>query len=215
MVLYELATRHLPFYEYAEDHRFSKVIQDGNGQSFRVLVEMQIREGIIKQNLRPTIPIYIPKPLSSLMEKCWQKEPALRPSFDQIVETLTEIVNIHCNVQNSNAQSPNNLNEPPIVNLHTYLHPKRFTHAPTTFNQMLPPAVVEEQVKQDSDKSVFKYSYSISLPPNCNPLCLTVCCGNIWCGCDTGDILIWDSHVFLFFSPPSFYFFLRKSDKRV
>lgn len=52
---------------------------------------MQIAFAVAKENLRPTIPPGCPEEFAALMKSCWATKPEDRPSFDQIVETLSSM----------------------------------------------------------------------------------------------------------------------------
>ena len=54
---------------------------------------MQIVLEVVNQHLRPHLPSELSaSPLVPLMRECWQQEPALRPSFQQVVDRLEEIL---------------------------------------------------------------------------------------------------------------------------
>ncbi|CAI9104762.1 OLC1v1003512C1 [Oldenlandia corymbosa var. corymbosa] len=71
IVVWELLTGKLP-YEY--------------------LTPLQAAIGVVQKGLRPTIPKHTPTKLAELLERCWQQDPALRPDFSEIIETLQQIV---------------------------------------------------------------------------------------------------------------------------
>lgn len=48
------------------------------------------------QGLRPTIPKHAHAKLSELLQKCWQQDPAERPDFSEILETLQRIAEEVC-----------------------------------------------------------------------------------------------------------------------
>ncbi|KAL8027898.1 hypothetical protein ABFS82_14G123400 [Erythranthe guttata] len=70
VVLWELLTGKLP-YDY--------------------LTPLQAAVGVVQKGLRPTIPKNTHPKLSDLLEKCWQKDPSLRPDFSQVTEILQKI----------------------------------------------------------------------------------------------------------------------------
>lgn len=45
------------------------------------------------QGLRPTIPKNTQPKLADLLEKCWKKDPTLRPDFTEIIDILMKITN--------------------------------------------------------------------------------------------------------------------------
>ncbi|CAN4112597.1 unnamed protein product [Withania somnifera] len=70
IVLWELLTGKLP-YEY--------------------LTPLQAAIGVVQKGLRPTIPKHTPPELVDLLETCWQKDPASRPDFSEIVDILQQL----------------------------------------------------------------------------------------------------------------------------
>ncbi|XXG71783.1 hypothetical protein AAC387_Pa07g1029 [Persea americana] len=72
IVLWELITGKVP-YEY--------------------LTPLQAAVGVVQKGLRPTIPKHTHPKLAELLERCWQKDPSLRPDFSKIIEVLQLIAN--------------------------------------------------------------------------------------------------------------------------
>jgi hypothetical protein len=70
IVLWELLTGKLP-YEY--------------------LTPIQAAVGVVQKCLRPTIPKHTHPKITELLEKCWQQDPASRPDFTEIIESLQQI----------------------------------------------------------------------------------------------------------------------------
>ncbi|KAL6531916.1 Serine/threonine-protein kinase sty46 [Orobanche minor] len=70
VLLWELLTGKLP-YEY--------------------LTPLQAAIGVVQQGLRPTIPKHTHPKLTELLERCWQKDPALRPDFSEATRILQQI----------------------------------------------------------------------------------------------------------------------------
>lgn len=184
IVMYEIASRKFPFEEYKEDLRFCRIMEDDNGENHYILQEIQLKEAIEYSQLRPSIPHYVPPEFTNLIKQCWSSSPSSRPNFSTIVSKLSDLLQIQ-----------NNCN-PKVIDLHTFCNPNRFSHAisslPKHFSLYLEN---EDKEVLGINNDLLSYSYSVSLPPQCNPLCLIVACGNVWCGCDTGDILIWSAKV--------------------
>ena len=69
IILWEIATRDPPYYGI-----------DGTEVSLKV----------VREDMRPTIsrPDQYPRPFLDLMEKCWDREPNNRPTFDVIIDEL-------------------------------------------------------------------------------------------------------------------------------
>ncbi|TMW62189.1 hypothetical protein Poli38472_009682 [Pythium oligandrum] len=51
---------------------------------------IQVGLGVLNRDLRPNIPLYLPRFFTRLMRMCWAREPERRPSFEEIVEALDE-----------------------------------------------------------------------------------------------------------------------------
>lgn len=52
---------------------------------------MVIGMQVLSNGLRPTIPNYVPKSLSMLMEDCWAEEIEQRPNFAEINDVLNAL----------------------------------------------------------------------------------------------------------------------------
>ncbi|GMN38236.1 hypothetical protein TIFTF001_007478 [Ficus carica] len=70
VVLWELLTGKLP-YEY--------------------LTPLQAAVGVVQSGLRPNIPKHTHPKLVEILERCWEKDPALRPDFSEIIEILQQL----------------------------------------------------------------------------------------------------------------------------
>ncbi|KAK8956644.1 Serine/threonine-protein kinase HT1 [Platanthera zijinensis] len=58
---------------------------------YEYLTPLQAAVGVLKKGLRPTIPKDAHPKLAALLEKCWQRDPALRPDFLEILDALHRI----------------------------------------------------------------------------------------------------------------------------
>ncbi|OEL38889.1 Serine/threonine-protein kinase STY17 [Dichanthelium oligosanthes] len=58
---------------------------------YEYLTPLQAAVGVVQKGLRPTIPKHTHAKLSELLQKCWQQDPAQRPDFSEILETLQRI----------------------------------------------------------------------------------------------------------------------------
>ncbi|KAL8158826.1 hypothetical protein V2J09_000363 [Rumex salicifolius] len=58
---------------------------------YEYLTPLQAAVGVVQKNLRPTIPKGTHPMLSSLLERCWQKNPNLRPDFSETIDILQQI----------------------------------------------------------------------------------------------------------------------------
>lgn len=81
IVLYEIASRLTPFV----DEYWFRFLRNNYFQ------KMDCIRAIINDGCRPTPPLphLCPKEFSTLMKECWHDDPALRPSFAEIVERIT------------------------------------------------------------------------------------------------------------------------------
>eukprot|EP01102_Stenamoeba_stenopodia_P006404 TRINITY_DN1755_c0_g2_i1.p1 TRINITY_DN1755_c0_g2~~TRINITY_DN1755_c0_g2_i1.p1 ORF type:complete len:320 (+),score=100.47 TRINITY_DN1755_c0_g2_i1:887-1846(+) len=50
------------------------------------------KRAICREDVRPPVPKDIPPSLKKLMEDCWDKDPKKRPSFDDVIKRLDEII---------------------------------------------------------------------------------------------------------------------------
>ncbi|XP_057987575.1 serine/threonine-protein kinase STY46 isoform X1 [Hevea brasiliensis] len=55
------------------------------------LTPLQAAVGVVQQGLRPSIPKHTHPKLVELLERCWQKDPSLRPEFSEILELLQQL----------------------------------------------------------------------------------------------------------------------------
>jgi len=46
---------------------------------------------VARQQMRPALPKYTPPKLCELVEHCWHQDPALRPTFAEILEALVYV----------------------------------------------------------------------------------------------------------------------------
>ncbi|KAL6655135.1 hypothetical protein ACP70R_005961 [Stipagrostis hirtigluma subsp. patula] len=58
---------------------------------YEYLTPLQAAVGVVQKGLRPTIPKNTHAKLAELLQKCWQQDPAQRPDFSEILETLQRI----------------------------------------------------------------------------------------------------------------------------
>lgn len=56
------------------------------------MTAVQAAMGVVNNGLRPEIPPHVSAPLASLIKACWAPVADQRPSFDQIVSTLQEML---------------------------------------------------------------------------------------------------------------------------
>ncbi|XP_030638034.1 mitogen-activated protein kinase kinase kinase 7 isoform X4 [Chanos chanos] len=72
IILWEVITRRKPFDEIG-------------GPAFRIM-------WAVHRGTRPPLIKNLPKPIESLMTRCWSKDPSLRPSMEEIVKIMTHLM---------------------------------------------------------------------------------------------------------------------------
>jgi serine/threonine protein kinase/GTPase SAR1 family protein len=113
MLLWELASRKFPFSEFEQyisktveklseeqlnDPEFLRQLKvsgweiQGNIAVREEYQKQKFIEMITKDGLRPSIPANTPPMFRRLIERCWLREPAARPSFDEIVRVLADLM---------------------------------------------------------------------------------------------------------------------------
>lgn len=55
---------------------------------YRDISGTQVSIGVVERDLRPEIPKDTPEQFARLMKKCWERVPALRPTFKEIIHDL-------------------------------------------------------------------------------------------------------------------------------
>lgn len=71
IMLWQLVTRQQPY----SDMRMQQVV---------------VR--VVNDNLRPEFPAHIPERYTELAQACWARDPALRPTFDEVLLRLSELL---------------------------------------------------------------------------------------------------------------------------
>ncbi|GMP44590.1 hypothetical protein CsSME_00013459 [Camellia sinensis var. sinensis] len=55
------------------------------------LSPLQAAVGVVQKGLRPVIPDHTYPKMVELLERCWQRDPTLRPEFSEIIEILQQM----------------------------------------------------------------------------------------------------------------------------
>jgi serine/threonine protein kinase len=93
IVMWELLTFQLPYDEELLVHpRYSRQITDGNGDAIRLLNPPAIRQAIIHDRLRPTLPKDCPEQIASFITRCWHPNPLKRPTFNDAVYVISLVL---------------------------------------------------------------------------------------------------------------------------
>ena len=74
IILWEVITRRKPFEEIG-------------GPAFRIM-------WAVHNGTRPPLIKNLPKPIESLMTRCWSKDPSQRPSMEEIVKIMTHLMRV-------------------------------------------------------------------------------------------------------------------------
>ncbi|KAH3744947.1 leucinerich repeat kinase [Pelomyxa schiedti] len=89
IVIYELITRKFPYDEYAEMEKYS--LRRGSNLEWR---SQSIKNDIVQEGLRPTVPLYCPLELKQFVESCLVRNPSARPNAKSSVSILKSILGI-------------------------------------------------------------------------------------------------------------------------
>ena len=188
MVLWEIVTGDAPFFEY-ENMR-----------------ELQIKNAIIRENLRPSIPEDCPTELASLIIRCWDSDPLKRPHFKEscnillgFVQKFGALPELDMSTLPMNG-SLNNVSTPSVREIQFTDYSKFHDFHSSISNVSL---------QSNSDTPFQKVDDLSSL--SVAPIYSLALVGNlIWSGHANGYISIWDIDVslslLLFSSPPPLFF---------
>ncbi|KAL1541186.1 Serine/threonine-protein kinase sty46 [Salvia divinorum] len=85
---------HKPYDHKADVFSFGVVVWEllTGKLPYEFLTPLQAAVAVVQRGLRPTIPRHTNAKLAELLERCWQRDPALRPDFSDITQILLTIL---------------------------------------------------------------------------------------------------------------------------
>jgi len=86
IIMWEIMSREFPFQEFKQFQKFMG--KDSDGKDHYILKAREIKQAIIDDGLRPTVPDGTPDDFAQLMQECWRKSPTERPPFTDIYDRL-------------------------------------------------------------------------------------------------------------------------------
>ena len=186
IILWELLTFQIPFEEYLGDPKYTKSFKDGTGREVQMLNPNIVKNAIIKENLRPTLPdnLNCSHDVRSMIEQAWNSDPKRRPNFHDIVFILSLELNIDSQPKRAIISSRNVLQHSVRSIFYSPLNlQQRMEEDPSKvfdFVSTLEP--LENVQTPDRFATAFVYTFNSAL----------------WVGFSDGSITIFHSKVFIF-----------------
>ena len=88
---------HKPYSEKADVFSYGVVLWElltGN-VPYSDMTPLQAAVGVVQKGLRPPIPDNCPPPLADVMRLCWQRDPAVRPTFEALKSKMEELYEVY------------------------------------------------------------------------------------------------------------------------
>ena len=88
---------HRPYSEKADVYSFGIVVWEmlTGLIPYSDMTPLQAAVGVVQKGLRPPLPKTCPPPLADIMRLCWQRDPAVRPSFERLKAKLEELHEVY------------------------------------------------------------------------------------------------------------------------
>ena len=91
---WEIASRQIPYCEWEDNDKYYKILN--NDEDRKIVDLFKIKSDIIENDLRPSFACLddnCPSQFKDLISNCWKRNPAERPSFQEIYNCLSELYN--------------------------------------------------------------------------------------------------------------------------
>lgn len=210
IVMWEIFSRGSPFLEYESQERFMRSLGlDDKGEAIFAVRYQSIKQAVIEEELRPTIPDDTPLPVAEIIQKCWRHSPTDRPSFEVIVSSLSALLGRSY----SEEQSPSPSFFPQPTTFVPSLQLPKSDDGTDSSDPTVPDAPNGRQLIQILDQELpppkikIFHSNIRTLPIGDKALCSVYIRPNFWIGGSKGTLWLVDTTVRTFF----FFFFSHSS----
>eukprot|EP01105_Mastigella_eilhardi_P027774 TRINITY_DN876_c0_g1_i1.p1 TRINITY_DN876_c0_g1~~TRINITY_DN876_c0_g1_i1.p1 ORF type:complete len:1335 (-),score=198.02 TRINITY_DN876_c0_g1_i1:3763-7671(-) len=186
IVMLELTTRHIPYDEYATNPKYCTNF--GDRWEWR---PQNIKAAITKENLRPSIPDYVPEYFRSLILSCWAAVPKERPTAVAVVKRLEDILGIvhPPPVIEYDTPEPPQLDEP-VLSWNVPQETKVWSFGVGKHHNSVVAGCGNGSLRKFDSSGHFELQQQIQLSTRC--FCLLTVGDHIWASSDIGQIYVID-----------------------